>query len=399
MKEKCDFEATNLISPLIDLPLNFSFDALRERIKELNCLHQITEALRRENSIDSSFEQIVNIIPPGWQYPEITCCRIKYRSRVWESNSFKESKWILKSDLCINGRIEGSISVFYMEEKPQLFEGPFFKEEKRLLTSISNIICDNLERIIALESTRSLAKFPQENPFPVLRISLDGKVLYRNSAALVFFEEKGGGEAGFIDSYWHDSIKDRLDESRKSQIEFASQGKTFLLSFVPVKNEKYVNIYATDISKLKEAEKEKSSYCTEIKNKNIALNEIILQMNEQKEEFVKNIALNIETYIKPALTELTTKYPKEKLKLELIKDGLENLTSEFHRKMVQMDFGMTSAELSIAKLIRRGLRNKEIANVLNISISTVKCHKYSISKKLGLTKSGMKLSAYLRQNF
>ena len=55
--------------------------ALRERIKELNCLYAIAQlADRCGNSLDELLNGVVRIIPPSWQYPEATCARITFNS-------------------------------------------------------------------------------------------------------------------------------------------------------------------------------------------------------------------------------------------------------------------------------------------------------------------------------
>ena len=50
--------------------------ALRERVKELRCLHDASEAIRVAKGPDELLASVVRLIPPGWQYPEITCARI-----------------------------------------------------------------------------------------------------------------------------------------------------------------------------------------------------------------------------------------------------------------------------------------------------------------------------------
>ena len=48
--------------------------ALLERIKELNCMYGMALlADRYSDSIEDFLRNLVNILPPSWQYPEITC--------------------------------------------------------------------------------------------------------------------------------------------------------------------------------------------------------------------------------------------------------------------------------------------------------------------------------------
>ena len=50
--------------------------ALRERIKELNCLYGISQLAERNfNSLDNILESLVDFLPHSWQYPDVTCSR------------------------------------------------------------------------------------------------------------------------------------------------------------------------------------------------------------------------------------------------------------------------------------------------------------------------------------
>ena len=47
--------------------------ALRERVKELTCLYGIAQVVERAGGDpDHALEGIVALLPPAWQYPEIT---------------------------------------------------------------------------------------------------------------------------------------------------------------------------------------------------------------------------------------------------------------------------------------------------------------------------------------
>jgi len=50
---------------------------LGERVKELNCLYGIANLVEQQDvSLEEILQGTVNLIPPSWQYPEITCARI-----------------------------------------------------------------------------------------------------------------------------------------------------------------------------------------------------------------------------------------------------------------------------------------------------------------------------------
>jgi DNA-binding CsgD family transcriptional regulator len=115
--------------------------ALRERIKELNCLYAIAQLVESEfSSIDDVLAAVVNILPPSWQYPEITCARIIFREKTFKSRAFKVTKWRQSSQIFMYGEPVGEVTIFYLEERPPAHEGPFLFEERALLDAVAERI-------------------------------------------------------------------------------------------------------------------------------------------------------------------------------------------------------------------------------------------------------------------
>jgi DNA-binding CsgD family transcriptional regulator len=124
--------------------------ALRERIKELNCLYRIAQlADRHNNSIENLLKDLVNLLPISWQYPEITCGRITFNGITYKTKQFKISKWRQSSRIFMYGKPVGEVSVFYTEERPAEEEGPFLKEERALLDAVAERISTLAMRISA----------------------------------------------------------------------------------------------------------------------------------------------------------------------------------------------------------------------------------------------------------
>ena len=117
------------------------FDELQERAKELNCLYEIQELLNDSNKTNAEiFHGIIKAIPPGWQYSNICTARITFKDEEFHSDNFKETKWLLSCDIVIQEVKLGSLQVFYSEERPTCDEGPFLKEERRLIKTITEQI-------------------------------------------------------------------------------------------------------------------------------------------------------------------------------------------------------------------------------------------------------------------
>lgn len=111
---------------------------LRERAKELSCLYEVEEILNKSDaSPQELFTSIIKAIPPGWQYPDICQAKITYGDATYQSPNFKETPWVQSANIVVHNEVVGSISVYYTEEMPAADEGPFLKEERKLIRTIA----------------------------------------------------------------------------------------------------------------------------------------------------------------------------------------------------------------------------------------------------------------------
>jgi len=106
------------------------------------------------------------------------------------------------------------------------------------------------------EEVRSLAKFPSENPNPVLRISNDGKVLFSNKAGMFFLDTWSCKQNETVPEDIRKIISDVLSTGSNRQREETFKGFVFSLTFIPVKHEGYVNLYGHDVTEKRIAEQE-----------------------------------------------------------------------------------------------------------------------------------------------
>lgn len=94
----------------------------------------------------------------------------------------------------------------------------------------------------------SLARFPSENPHPVLRISNDGTVIYHNDASRPLLAHWDCDKGGKLPELWQKIVKQTLEDKKPLESTVECDGKSYSLSFAPVPANNYVNIYATDIT-------------------------------------------------------------------------------------------------------------------------------------------------------
>ena len=65
--------------------------ALRERVKELSCLYGIAQIAGKPGiSLEEILQQIVELLPPAWQYPDILEGRVILDGKVFATAGFWE---------------------------------------------------------------------------------------------------------------------------------------------------------------------------------------------------------------------------------------------------------------------------------------------------------------------
>jgi hypothetical protein len=120
-------------------PIDQLIHDLRERAKELNCLYEVQELLSTpEITMDEICQGIIRVIPPGWQYPDVCEAEISYNGKTYKSPGFKAASWVQSANIIVQDEAVGRISVYYTEERPPSDEGPFLKEERKLINTIAD---------------------------------------------------------------------------------------------------------------------------------------------------------------------------------------------------------------------------------------------------------------------
>ncbi len=120
-------------------PIDKIIYELRERAKELACLYEVQELLSTPDiTIDEICEGIIKSIPPGWQYPNVCQAEINLAGKTYRSPGLRKTPWKQNADIIIQDEQVGWISVYYSEEKPAADEGPFLKEERKLVNTIAD---------------------------------------------------------------------------------------------------------------------------------------------------------------------------------------------------------------------------------------------------------------------
>ena len=178
----------------------------------------------------------------------------------------------------------------------------------------------------------------------------------------------------------------------------------YMNSIVPsIENDMLLFMWGSslDITALYKTQEELQRSCKELEDKkltleekNIALKELITQIELEKNDLKNRIMSNIENVILPSLEKIKlNKNAKEYI--EQHHKALEDLTSSFGRKISEVRIKLTPREIEVCNMVKNGLTNKEISKLLGIALHTVEKHRRMARNKLGLVNKGVNLRSYL----
>ncbi len=162
----------------------------------------------------------------------------------------------------------------------------------------------------------------------------------------------------------------------------------------------------TDISRrknmefdLRDATRKLSQDRVVLEEKNIALNQFLQHMEEQKKEFHQQLSNQLQIEIMPLLEKLraeasSANYSRIESVLENVKIVLSKNTDEFKNRFSRL----SPREIEVSEMIAKGMTSKQISHHLNLSPATVNKHREIIRKKLELANKNVNLSTYLKTN-
>src|SRR5207237_10287311 len=112
------------------------------------------------------------------------------------------------------------------------------------------------ERRRSDEQDRTLSRFATENPNPVLRLALNGLVLYANAAGQTICREWKCPVGEKVPPFFAQFVADVLSGTGCDELQVDIAGRTYSFAITPVQDADYVYLYGHDITRLKETETE-----------------------------------------------------------------------------------------------------------------------------------------------
>jgi PAS domain S-box-containing protein len=122
--------------------------------------------------------------------------------------------------------------------------------------SVLEVASDVSERVKAEEAVRDMARFPNENPNPVLRVGGDMIVGHANPASDVFLRANGSGTGQPFPDAYKPAVEQAFATGETTHFEARIGFQFFVFAVCPVLQRNYANIYGMNITDRKRAEME-----------------------------------------------------------------------------------------------------------------------------------------------
>ncbi len=120
---------------------------LGSRVKELTALHHTARLV--QDPVAAPHEVVRELLPllsSAWQHPTVTEARISYGDIDIATPNFRATDWMQRAEFTTDDETPGLLEICYVEERPTDEEGPFTKEERNLINSLSEMLRTFFER-------------------------------------------------------------------------------------------------------------------------------------------------------------------------------------------------------------------------------------------------------------
>jgi DNA-binding CsgD family transcriptional regulator len=135
----------------------------------------------------------------------------------------------------------------------------------------------------------------------------------------------------------------------------------------------------------------------DLEEANIALKVLLKQREADKGELEQKVVTNIKDLVFPYIEKLKRAplRPKDQTTLAIVENHLNDIISPLLQRLTNLSIILTPQEMQVAALVKDGRSSKEIAEILNVSETTVHFHRKNLRRKLNIKNDATNLRSFL----
>lgn len=216
------------------------------------------------------------------------------------------------------------------------------------------------------KSAIELAQFPKENPSPVMRVGEKGEMKFSNEAAHSLLAEIEKSHSSSVLAEILDIADSSIKTGKITTQEFKINKEYYKVTFAPIQSAGHVNLYYSNQTGYKLAEKKAIDNREKIETITRSLPDIVITINEKQEIVYLNqapISFEKESLLNKKILALIPKEEQEKFNLELKKAKTKKL-HEFEF----LGYGLTDQpNWYAARVANTGNKNEQLVILTDIN--------------------------------
>lgn len=235
--------------------------------------------------------------------------------------------------------------------------------------------------------------------FETRRITKDGKVLDVQLSSTLYLgddDQPLGNIVTLRDISARKKVEKEL-EIYRNQLEEKVKERTSELEQTNIQLEQEIEDRKRAEKALLKREKELQAQSSHLEEVNTALRVLLKQREEDKKELGKIVLRNVHELVNPYLHRFINGRlnTQQKTLARILETNINNIVSPFIDKLTSGLAHLTPAEIRVASLVKEGMTNKEIAEILLLSKNTILFHRHNIREKLGIKNKKINLRSHL----
>jgi len=237
------------------------------------------------------------------------------------------------------------------------------------------------------------------NLFETRRLTRDGRILDVQLSSTLYQGEDGKPLGNIV------TLRDISEQKRaekelriyRGQLEELVAARTGQLEKINVQLKQEIEDRRRAEKALLKREKELQAQSEHLAEVNTALRVLLKQREEDRNELGEIVLQNVQELVNPYLQRfiagrLST---RQKTLARILETNINNIVSPFLNRLTSGMAHLTPMEIRVASLVKEGMTNKEIADVLMVSKNTILFHRHNIRDKLDLKNTKINLRSHL----